>query len=140
MALGLLQLGFFIFMIIKYFLLNLVVLRSNEAIHESMMHSLVRSPSWYFDITPSGTLTNRFSNDLGIMDNMVAFVLTESIEGPIVSLVMIANVFQINVYFIAPGVIYIVFVVVFYLFCKRVIVNTKQLDLRMKTPVFNMVG
>ena len=79
MVLGLLQLGFFIIMIIKYFVLNLVVLRSNETIHENMIHGLVRSPCWYFDITPSGRLTNRFSNDLGIMDNMVAFVLTESI-------------------------------------------------------------
>ena len=140
MTLGLLQLGFFIFLIIRYFLLNLVILRSNETIHEDMIHGLVRSPCWYFDITPSGRLTNKFSNDLGIMDNLLIFSLTESIEGFIVCLVMIANIFQINVYFIIPGVIYIAFVTGYYLFCKGVIVNVKQLDLRMKSPVFNMVS
>ena len=53
---------------------------------------------------------------------------------------MVANVFQINVYFIVPGVIYIIFVIVYFMFCKRAIVNVKQLDLRMKSPVFNMVS
>ena len=33
MTLGLLQVGFFIFLNIKYFLINIVILNSNEAIH-----------------------------------------------------------------------------------------------------------
>ena len=33
-----------------------------------MVHGIIRSPSSYFDITPSGRLNNRFSNDLGLMD------------------------------------------------------------------------
>lgn len=140
MTLGLLILGFFIFTICKYFILNVVVLNSNEAIHKDMIHGLVRSPSFYFDITPTGRLNNKFSNDLGIMDNMLAFVLTDSIEGPIISLVLLANVFTINVYFLIPGVINIIFIVIFFIYCKKAIVATKQLDLRLKSPVFNMVG
>ena len=105
-----------------------------------MVHGLLRSPSWYFDISPSGRLTSKFSNDIGIMDIMVTFVLSEAIEGPIVCLVMVANIFQINWYFIIPGVIYIVSVVIYYIICKNTIINVKQLDLRTKSPVFNMVS
>ncbi len=79
LALGLLLLAYFIFSNIKYFLLNILVLNSNESIHKDMIHGVVRSPSWYFDVTPTGRLNNKFSNDLGIMDNMLAFVLTDSI-------------------------------------------------------------
>lgn len=125
---------------IKYFLLNLIVLNSNEAIHEHMIQGLVRTHSSFFDTTPSGRLTNKFSNDLGILDNMLAFVFTDSIEGPIVSLIMLANVFSINMYFIPLGVLNICFLVAYFLYCKRAIVSAKQLDLQTKSPVFNMVG
>lgn len=37
-----------------------------------MIHSIVRSPCSYFDITPSGNLNNIFSNDLGILDKFMA--------------------------------------------------------------------
>ena len=93
LALGLLLLGYFILNIVKSFLLNVVVLGSNKEIHKSMIHGLVRSPCSYFDITPTGRLNNKFSNDLGIMDNMLAYVLTDSLEGPIICLVLIINVF-----------------------------------------------
>jgi ATP-binding cassette subfamily C (CFTR/MRP) protein 4 len=105
-----------------------------------MIHGLVRSPSFYFDITPTGRLNNKFSNDLGILDNMLMFVLTDAVEGPIVSIILLINVFSINLYFIIPGVINIIFVILFFLYCKKPIVNIKQLDLRLKSPVFNMVG
>jgi hypothetical protein len=48
-----------------------------------MIHGLVRSPSSYFDTTPTGRLNNKFSNDLGIMDSSLQFVLIDAIEGPI---------------------------------------------------------
>ena len=59
----------------KYFTIYLTVLNSNEKIHEQMMNGLVRSPSTYFDVTPSGTLINKFSNDLGILDNSLGLPL-----------------------------------------------------------------
>lgn len=105
-----------------------------------MIHRLVRSPCSYFDITPSGRLNNKFSNDLGIMDNLLAFFLVYSIEGTITCLILIANVFSINLYFLIPGIFIIIFVVAFYLYCKKAIILLKQLDLRLKSPVFNMVG
>lgn len=140
LALGLLLLGYFIFSNLKYFLLNILVLNSNESIHKDMIHGVVRSPSWYFDVTPTGRLNNKFSNDLGIMDNMLAFVLTDSIEGPIISIILLANIFSINLWFLIPGILNLVFIIGYFIYCKSVIVAVKQLDLKLKSPVFNMVG
>ena len=105
-----------------------------------MVHGLIRSPSSYFDITPTGRLNNNFSNDLGIMDNTLSFVLADCIEDPIRCIVMIINVFTINLYFLIPGIINVVFIVGFFLYCKEVIIAVKQLDLTLKTPIFHMVG
>jgi ABC-type multidrug transport system fused ATPase/permease subunit len=140
LVLGLLNLGYFIFSTVKFTLIYSYVLFSNSSIHENMIHGLVRSPSSYFDITPTGQLTNKFSNDLGIMDNMIAWVLTDAMEGPIVSTIFAVNIFTINVYFLIPGIANLIFIVLFFTYCKSPIVTIKQLDLRLKTPVYNMVG
>ncbi len=134
------QISYFMLMFIRYILLNIVVLGSNEKLHEAMMHGLVRCPSKYFDTTPTGRLISKFSNDLGILDNTLAFVFIDMIEGPIISLIMLANIFQINLFFVPPGIIAIVFLVGFFIFCKKTIVESKQLDLRTRTPVFSIFG
>ena len=87
-----------------------------------MMHGLVRCPSSYFDITPTGRLINKFSNDLGILDNTLAFVLVDMIEGPLLSIIMLINIFQINLFFIPPGVVNLAFLVFFFMYCKQAIV------------------
>ena len=38
-----------------------------------MIEAVVRSPASFFDDTPSGVLTNKFSNDLGIIENTLIF-------------------------------------------------------------------
>jgi hypothetical protein len=50
---------------------------------------------------------------------------------------MLANIFQINLFFIPPGVINILFAIIYYIYCKKAIIGSKQLDLRTRSPVFN---
>ena len=91
--LGLFVFCYFFFSIIKYFFVYLVVLTSNEDLHDQMVHGIVRSRPLFFDITPTGELTNKFSNDLGILDNTLAFVLVDTMEGPIITIVLLINIF-----------------------------------------------
>jgi hypothetical protein len=51
---------------------------------------------------------------------------------------MLANIFQINPLFIPPGAISIACLIFFFIYCKPAIIESKQLDLRTKTPVFKM--
>lgn len=105
-----------------------------------MIHGIVRSPSSYFDITPSGRLNNKFSNDLGVLDSTLFYIFTDCLQGLIVASLLVGTVFSINLYFLIPGLLNIIFIICFLIYCKEVIITVKQLDLRLKTPVFNMVG
>lgn len=137
LTLGLLQVDYFIFQTLKYYTVNTVALRSNEKLHNDMILGLIRSPSRFFDTTPTGRLINRFSNDMSIMDSILAFTLIDTLEGPILSLILLVNVFQILPYFIIAGVANVIFLAIWFMYCKTVIIQTKQLDLRMKSPVFS---
>lgn len=139
-ALSVLQFAYCLFSFLKYFSLNIVVLNSNELIHEQMIHGILRSPASYFDITLTGKLNNKFSSDLGIMDNMLGFVLIDSIQGVIGAFSSFGNVFSIDLYFLIPGVLNIIFIVYFFIYCKDVIIAVKQLDLKLKNPIFSMIG
>ena len=52
---------------------------SIKAIDTDMIHGLMRSPASFFDTTSSGQLHSAFSNDLGIMDNVLIPVLIDSL-------------------------------------------------------------
>jgi ATP-binding cassette subfamily C (CFTR/MRP) protein 4 len=136
LTLGILALCDFIIKVLKFYTVNIVALRSNERLHNDMIFGLLRSPSSYFDTTPTGRLINRFSNDMSIIDNLLAFTLIDTLEGPILLLVLLVNVFQILPVFIVPGVANLVFLGFWFFYCKPVIIQTKQLDLRAKSPVF----
>ena len=72
LTLGILHVAAVLLIFLKSFLMELVVLLSNERIHSDMVMGMVRSPLSYFDVTPSGQITNKFSNDLGVMDGQLA--------------------------------------------------------------------
>lgn len=140
MALGLLILGYFILSTIKYFMLNFVVLNSNKTIHNQMIYKLMRSPCSYFDVTSTGKLNNIFSSDLGIMDSFLAFILIDSIEGVLVSTILLGNVISINKLFLIPAIINIVFIVIAFVFSKRSIIAVKNINLKLKTPIFSRIA
>ena len=137
---GLALVIYFIMCLVRCTLLYLVVLISNEEIHEEMIHGLVRSPTSFFDVTPIGQLTNKFSNDLGIMDNALAYCFMDVVEGLLVCSILFVNVFAIDIFFIIPGLINLLFLIFFFWFCKKTIVECKQLDLRLKSPLFSTVN
>lgn len=105
-----------------------------------MVEGLVRSPLYFFDITPSGRLINTFSNDLGLLDMALAFTFTDMIEGLIFSIAMLVNVFTIEYYFIPPGIANLVFAILYFLYSKRPIVECRQIYLKLRTPVFHYFG
>ena len=105
-----------------------------------MIQGLVRSPCSYFDTTPTGQLTNRFSNDLGVLDTLLGFISIDALEGPIYIIASMINIFIIDYFFIVPGLMNLLGLVLLLTFCNGLIVNAKKLDLKMKNPIFSTVN
>ena len=90
-----------------------------------MVEAIVRSPASFFDNTPSGTLINKFSNDLGVIENTLIFSLIDITEGPIMTLVAIVSMTVINVYILVPAVIVFIVSVLFFIYARPAILQTK---------------
>lgn len=102
-----------------------------------MVNGIVRSPGAFFDVTPSGVLINKFSNDLSILDNALALTMMDTLEGPTSIVIAIVNICQIYPYFIPPAVVILFCSILFFFYSRPVIVQCKQLDLANKNPIFH---
>lgn len=100
----------------------------------------MRSPGSFFDSTPSGILVNKFSNDLGVIDNSLVFACIDALEGPIIILVAIVNMAQINFWILIPAGVILVIAIMFFWYARPVISGCKQLDLQNKNPIFHFYG
>jgi len=83
-----------------------------------MIDAILKSPSNFFDKTPSGELINKFSNDLSILDNTLFFTLMDSIEGPMLTLVALVYVCTVNVYFIPSTIVLFVIAIILIVYSK----------------------
>ena len=117
-------LGFLTIMIV-YYVCNLCILNSNQAIHEQMIDGILKSPSNFFDTTPSGELINKFSNDLSILDNNLFFTMIDSIEGPMLVIVALVYVCTVNVFFIPSTVIFFTIGIILVAYSKQCVVSSK---------------
>jgi len=102
-----------------------------------MINGIVRSPGSFFDTTPSGMLISKFSNDLSILDNSLLSSMIDLFEGPALSIVALANICQIDVFFIPPTICIIICVFLFFSYARPAIIQCKQKDLKNKSPIFH---
>lgn len=55
-------------------LYSFCVIRSAKVMHDRMFHAVMRSPMLFFETTPLGTILNRFSRDVYVIDEILARV------------------------------------------------------------------
>ena len=95
----------------------LLVLRSSELLHNRMLSSVLMAPIKFFDTTPAGRILNRFSSDVGCMDEQLPICLYKAFQmvlSYVVSLLVVSGViYYINIATVPA------FVLIFYL-CKYV--------------------
>ena len=102
-----------------------------------MITFFLRSPVNFFDENPSGVLINKFTTDMGVLDNSLIVSFIDSVEGPILIIVAIYKMVHINLYFAIPAGILAVIAILFFIYARPAFLACKQLNLQRKGPIFN---
>ncbi|GAA5971441.1 hypothetical protein JCM11641_008352 [Rhodosporidiobolus odoratus] len=127
------SLMFFINGILLY---SFCVIRSARYMHDSMFNAVIRSPMIFFESTPLGTILNRFSRDVDVVDSRLAMMFggfARTLAGVIGMIAVISTS--------APGFLLVLIPVLFvykqvqtyYLATSR---ELKRLDATTKSPIF----
>lgn len=62
---------------VAYFFLVVMVPLSSEVLHARLLHSVMNAPVAFFSRTDVGVTTNRFSQDMSVVDTELPFALVD---------------------------------------------------------------
>ncbi|KAG5872834.1 hypothetical protein JTB14_020338 [Gonioctena quinquepunctata] len=110
-------------------------LRASKNLHEWITHSVCNSFMTFFDGHYIGNIINRFSKDVGTIDETIPLIFYEIMRGTLAVLSIMYLISTVNVYFLIPiGVLLVklYFIRRFYMPTGR---SIKRLDAATRSPV-----
>lgn len=57
-----------------------VALNSSKNLHNAMAKAVIKAPVFFFDTNPAGRILNRFSRDIGVMDDLLPLVFLDALQ------------------------------------------------------------
>ncbi|XP_072399246.1 probable multidrug resistance-associated protein lethal(2)03659 [Diabrotica undecimpunctata] len=111
-------------------------LTASTRLHNKMFANVVYSPMRFFNVNPSGRILNRFSKDIGSIDEALPRTLLDTVQ---IGLMAIANSFVIGtltVWILIPTIL----IAILFYFIRKVYVSTsrnvKRVESVTRSPVF----
>ncbi|KAG9492165.1 ATP-binding cassette sub-family C member 4 [Eleutherodactylus coqui] len=114
-----------------------VLVSAAQALHNQMFQSLLRAPVLFFDRNPIGRILNRFSKDIGHLDDLLPFTFLDFMQVFLQILGVIAVAVAIIPWILIP---LLPLVIIFY-FLRKYFLETsrdiKRLESTSRSPVFS---
>lgn len=129
-----------LFAFIRAYVFLLASLRCSERLHDKMVVAIVQAPLLFFDTNPVGRILNRFSKDVGCMDELLPKIFLTSLQLILFLLAAILVPAVANfwvIFIIAPLTLIGVYIVTHYLKSSR---ELKRLESICRSPVFSHIS
>lgn len=134
---GCLIIGCMLITLLRSIMFVKTCMRASINLHNDMFSSILRGAMRFFDTNPSGRILNRFSKDIGTIDELLPRCMLESIQVFLVLVGILVNIAIVNPYFIilmaVLGFCYYGVTLV-YLKTSR---NVKRLEAITRSPVYS---
>ena len=130
----------FIFLIIRAYVFLLACLRCSERLHDKMVVSLLQAPVLFFDSNPVGRILNRFSKDVGCLDELLPLRFLFSIQLVLLlfSSVIVPSITNPWLLFVTiPLIVLVFYISKYYLKTSR---ELKRLESICRSPVFSHIS
>ncbi|XP_026807567.1 probable multidrug resistance-associated protein lethal(2)03659 isoform X2 [Rhopalosiphum maidis] len=105
-------------------------------LHDQMFDSFVKATMSFFNTNSSGDMLNRFSKDIGVIDELLPYIFMDCLQLSMLLLGIISIVGFVNIYLMIPTSIMLVifyYIRVFYLPTSR---GIKRLEGVKRSPIF----
>ncbi|XP_055326115.1 ATP-binding cassette sub-family C member 4-like, partial [Sitodiplosis mosellana] len=111
--------------------------RASKRLHDQMFYSILHAPMRFFDLNPSGRILNRFSKDMGAIDEIMPRVMMEAIQIILVMLGILAVIVIVNppmIFALSCAIVLFALIIKLYL---RPSQDLKRLEGICRSPVFS---
>ncbi|XP_012278420.1 probable multidrug resistance-associated protein lethal(2)03659 isoform X2 [Orussus abietinus] len=129
-----------VFVLLRNFLLMRLCTSASRNLHDSMFANMLQTTMKFFNANPSGRILNRFSKDIGAMDELLPKTLLDALQifGVMIGilvLVVIVNPWMIISIVVITGVLYVA-----QIHFKRTVQSLKRIEGIAKSPLFSHVS
>ncbi|XP_033642849.1 multidrug resistance-associated protein 4-like [Asterias rubens] len=114
-----------------------IMIKSSRNLHDRMFRTIIKSPTIFFDTNPAGRILNRFTKDIGTMDDQLPQTFFDFLQISLHILGTVILTIIVNVYvfiLVAPLSVIFVFLRRYALSATRAI---KRLDGITRSPIFS---
>ncbi|XP_050504204.1 ATP-binding cassette subfamily C member 4 [Diabrotica virgifera virgifera] len=129
-----------VFLTWRSFLYYQICMTASKVLHNKMFNNVLQAPMRFFDTNPSGRILNRFSKDMGAVDELLPRCQIDAIQIFMVMIGILAMVFIVTPWMIIPAVIlaplYYFFRVVYLTSAQ----SLKRLEGVSRAPVFSHIS
>lgn len=134
--LGILTLFMIVAIIIRSITFISVCMKSSITLHNNMFSAITRATMYFFNTNSSGRILNRFSKDMGAIDELLPIASMDCIQIGLllVSIVIIIGI--INVYLMIPTFFIVIIFYKFRVFYLSTSRSVKRLEGVTRSPVF----
>ncbi|XP_052753847.1 ATP-binding cassette sub-family C member 4-like [Galleria mellonella] len=123
--------------LLRSFMFFSMAMRASTRLHNNMFGAITRAPMRFFHVNPSGRILNRFSKDMGAVDEVLPSALLDVLQIGLSLIGIVVVVAVVNYYLLIPTVaIGVVFygLRIIYLASSR---SIKRLEGVTRSPVFS---
>ncbi|XP_064381882.1 ATP-binding cassette sub-family C member 4-like isoform X1 [Halichondria panicea] len=136
---ALIAIALLLFMI-RAVLVYALTINSSRVLHNRMFASVLRAPARFFDTNPSGRVLNRFSKDIGFLDDLLPIVFFEFIERLIRFLAILIISIAANPWLAIVAAAVMVVFVFFRWYYLKTARDVKRLEAIARSPIYSHIS
>lgn len=130
----------FLCSILRAYSFFVVVLKASERLHNKMTTAILKAPVFFFDTNPVGRILNRFSKDIGCMDELLPMTFFLAVQVVLLEATAVVLSSLTNHWIIvAVTPLIVVFVLIVKYFLKTSL-ELKRLESICRSPVFSHIS
>jgi ABC-type multidrug transport system fused ATPase/permease subunit len=112
----------FILCCVRDFLCHYFVIKSSKTLHGRMTEAVIKSPVLFFDTNPTGRIMNRFSRDIGIIDDVLSKQFDDAFSIVMMAVGVVILAVAVNLWLLVvliPLFMFFSYIVLYYLKTSR---------------------
>uniref|UniRef100_A0A8D2LQ45 Cystic fibrosis transmembrane conductance regulator n=1 Tax=Varanus komodoensis TaxID=61221 RepID=A0A8D2LQ45_VARKO len=126
-----------LFSLLRSLLIFHVLVNASQNLHNNMFQSILKAPVVFFDTNPIGRILNRFTKDIGHLDDLLPLTFLDLMQ----TLLQICSVVTVAISVIPWILIPLVPLLILFIFLRRYFLATsrdiKRLESTTRSPVFS---
>ncbi|XP_058060711.1 probable multidrug resistance-associated protein lethal(2)03659 [Anopheles bellator] len=134
---GVIIIGVVVFTIFRGYLFFNICMKASRNLHDRMFAKILSAPMRFFDINPSGRILNRFSKDMGAIDELLPKAMIEAIQILLVMIGILTMITIVNPLLLVPLFGAVLLYAVALKLYLRPIQDLKRLEGITRSPVFS---